>query len=268
VSTILDQLPVEFRTGSSVYRFEALDSLPSFRSFRRVKAQEANFSIVRPHRVTEAWIREKIPIQLPFVLKEARWTGQRDEPDLDVLDYQLCALYSPPPPAEDLMPLAVEAARKAHASELFDFTPMVEIDTLSGVRVALSMMRLNIGRELKGGRYMRRPLSGPEEGMKVLEEMLKRGLEEVRRKASDEDLFRRDRSLPFRDRLTQKDREIYSMIRRIVSDEGIQEVPLERILPARGGSAVSASIANLNRYGYLLLMKGGTSLRIVDLDSI
>jgi hypothetical protein len=188
--------------------------------------------------------------------------------DLDVLEYQLCALYSPTPPADDILPLAVSAIRKAHASELFDFPSMVEIDTLSGVRVALSMMRLNIGRELKGGRYMRRPLSGPEEGLKVLEDILKRGLEEVRRKASDEDLFRGDRSLPFRDRLTQNDREIYSRIRRIQTEEGLAEVPLERIIQQRGQAAAESSLANLNKYGYVLFMKGGTSLRIVDLDSI
>jgi hypothetical protein len=260
-------LPVEFRTGSPVYRFEALDTPSSMRAFRKVRSREANFSIVAPHRVTEAWSREKPPVQLPFVLRDARWTGERAGPDLDVLDYQLCALYQPLPEAEEVLPMAMEAARNAHTSELFDFPSRIEVDPLSGARVALSMMRLNIGKEFKGGRYMRRPLAAGE-GLKVLEELLRRGLEEVRRKAGDEDLFRRDRSMPFRDRLTQNDRELYSAMRRIVEEEGIQEVPVERVLPRKGRSMAEASIANLNRYGYLLLMKGGTSLRLVDLGNI
>jgi hypothetical protein len=267
-STIQGHLPIEFRTGSRFYRYEPLDTVASIRSFRRLKALEANFSLLTPHRVTETWVKERLPIQLPFVLKDSKWTGNRTEMDLDVMDYQLCALYSPMPRAEDILPLALESVKRAHTSEMFDLPAIVEVDPLSGARIALSLMRLNIGREFKGGKYMRRPVTGPEEGMKLLEELLRRGLETVRRRAQDEDYLARDRTMPFRSKLTQADKELYSLLRRIKQDEGIEDIPLDRILPAKGKGAIEASIGNLNRYGYVLLMKGGTMLRPVDLDTL
>ena len=266
--TVRQNLPIEFRTGSNVYRYEVLDTLGSMRAFRKEKAQELSYSIIKPHRVTQTWLRDRVPVQLPFVLENARLKEQVREIDLDVLDYQLCALYSPPPDAGHVLEMAKDSVKRATASGAFDMPGPFDIDPMAGLRVALSIMRLNIGREFKGTSYIRRPLSGHEEGMRVFEKVLKRGLEEVRKRMDQEDFFRMDRSLPFRDRLTEQDRMLFYEIKKEMDEKGLEEIPKESVVKGRNRLALEGSLEKLNRYGYVLFMKGGEWIRIIDLDSL
>jgi len=262
------RLPSDFLRGVGQYYFGTLNSAGAMRSFKRKEVSEASFSLVRPHRVTDSWIRERIPVQLPFVLDEAKLRDSSEVFDLDVMDYQLCALYSPPPDQELVMDLVGRTVRNTMVRESFDLPKAMEVDLLAGVREALSLMRLNVGREFKGRSYIRRPLSGHEEGLRIFEKLMKRGMEEVERKARHEDIFKGDRSMPFRDRLDGNDRELYYRIRKIIEEEGVREVPIDRLAPKKGRKAFEDSVANLNRYGYILMMKGGTTVRLVDLGSM
>jgi len=269
--SVESKLPAEFLGPGGQYMFETLDKLGNLRSFKKARTSEACFSLVRPHRVSEAWAKEGLPIQLPFVLDEARMrrnVERSDYFDLDLLDYQLCALYTPPPDQDLVMDLVRRTVKSDTIRNLFDMPGALEVDTLAGVRVALALMRLNVGKEFRGRNYIRRPLSGHEEGLRIFTALMKRGMEEVERRSRQEDLFRKDRSLPFRERLTDNDRQLYYALRRIIEEEGLQEVPLERLAPKKGRRAFDDSVVNLNRYGYLLLMRGGTTLKPVDLDSL
>lgn len=265
--SIMSNLPLEFRVpGSSVYKYMPLGSARDVASFRSDRSMEGNFTIVKPHRITDAWLRDKLPIQLPFVLIHSEYRkgkGSAEEFDLDVLDYQLSALYLPPPKPEDVEARARKAVEDAYKSEFFDLGGFGEPDPMGGVKLQLALSRLNVGREWKGRKYVRRSFLGMEKGDDLFERLLKRGYQEVRERKRDESFRERDRSLPGREKLKDRDRQIFFLLRRKAEENGIYETPREEILPGEDQRAVQESLDRLNKYGYVLYMKGGTVIKVV-----
>ncbi|MGA1822180.1 MAG: hypothetical protein ACMUIG_06615 [Thermoplasmatota archaeon] len=265
--SIMTNLPLEFRVpGSSVYKYMPLGSARDVASYRSDRSSEGNFTIVKPHRITDAWLREKLPIQLPFVLIHSEYRKEKatqEEFDLDVLDYQLSALYLPPPKPEDVEAKVKKTMERAYRSEFFDLGGFGEPDPLGGAKLQLALGRLNIGREWKGRKYVRRSFLGMDKGDDLFERLLRRGYQEVRERRRDESFKERDRSLPGREKLKDRDRRIYFLLRRRAEENGIFETPREEILPGENQMEVQESLDRLNKYGYILYMKGGIVIKVV-----
>ncbi len=262
--TVTAQLPVEFRTsGTSRYRFLTVDSLKDLIEVQSTRVEENCFSIVRPHRVSEAMRSKKVPIQLPFVLKEARLKGKPPEIDLDVLDYQLTALYTPPPTDEQVRELSERALKEAFTDAFWDAPSIGEPDPLGAVRIALALTRLNIGKQFTGEGFMRKRTDVSSDGFSVFKELLSRGLEEKGRMMREEDVFRRDRTFPWRSKLKPLDRRIYMELRETAEREGRVDFDRGSIMPGADRRKVEEALERLNRYGYVLFMKGGTVIKVV-----
>jgi hypothetical protein len=122
---------------------------------------------------------------------------------------------------------------------------------------------LSIGKEWKGRKYMRRSFLGMDKGDDLFEQLLKRGYQEVRERSMEESFKERDRSLPGREKLKDRDRRVYYLLRRKAEENGIYETPREEILPGEDQMAVQEALDRLNRYGYILYMKGGTVIKVV-----
>jgi hypothetical protein len=263
-NTIMRQIPVEFRVpGRSTYKYMPLGSIRDIRVYQRGDNPETNFTIVKPHRVSDTWLRQGMPIQLPFVISDADYRKDEGEFDLDVLDYQLSALYMPPPPSNDIERMAISAVERAHKMELFDIGGVGDPEPMGGLRLALALARLNVGREWKGREYVRSSFKGLSEGEDLFFELLRRGYEEVRDRKMEESYFDISKSLPGREKLKEKDRRIYYALRRRFEEQGIEETPREEILPGENPRLVDESLQRLNRYGYILFMKGGAVIKIV-----
>ncbi len=260
--TVLSQLPAEFRMRSgSPYQYTKVDSLSAVRSIGRNRSDEGCFTLVHPHRVTDAWTREKIPIQLPFILKEAQFRGPLPELDLDVLDFQLTALYTPPP-AEDLVEEMMMRVKERGESLMFDAVGLGQLDQMASVRIALSLARLNVGRVFRTGKYVR-PLENPlDEGERLYYALMEQGMEEVGRK-KEEERYGGMRSHPWREKLKELDRRIYYRLRISAEDMGIDRVPRDSIMPDMERRTIDKALDRLNRYGYILFMKGGTEIKVV-----
>lgn len=262
-SDVMTLLPNEFRVrGRSRYHYSPLDTVRGITSLESSRAPEECYTIVKPHRVSDAWTRQKLPIALPFILKDAVLRGKKNEFDLDVLDYQLTAMYMPPPPEKEVREMAERAVMSAHRQQLFDLGGVGEPEPLGALRLALSFSRLNVGKVLKGRRYVRASFMGLEEGERLYSILMKQGLEEVRIRA-EEERFGGMRSHPWRERLKEIDRRIYYQLRRDYEDRGLEQVPRCSILPGEDTRLVDEALDRLNRYGYVLFMKGGTEVRIV-----
>ncbi len=260
--TVLSQLPAEFRMRSgSPYYFTKVDSLTTVRSIGRNRSDEGCFTLVHPHRVTDAWTREKIPIQLPFILREAQFRGRLPELDLDVLDFQLTALYTPPP-AENMVEEMMGRVKKRGESLMFDAVGLGMPDQMASVRIALSLARLNVGRVFRTGKYVR-PLENPlDEGERLYYALMEQGMEEVGRK-KEEERYGGMRSHPWRERLKDLDRRIYYRLRISAEESGVDRVPRESIMPDIERRTIDKALDRLNRYGYILFMKGGTEIKVV-----
>ena len=262
--TIMDQIPVEFRIpGRSPYRYMSLGSVRDIRTYRKDNASESNFTIVKPHRVTDSWTMQELPIQLPFVLKDSMYRRRSKEFDLDIMDYQLSALYLPPPPSKDLEKMAEKAVRSVYRYEFFDKLGFGEPDPMGSVRLALAMGRLNVGKEWTGRKYIRKSFAGMKEGEEIFSRLMKRGYEEVGNRAREESAYDMHRTLPGREKLKERDRRIYYMLRSRAEETGLEETPRIEILPDENPALVDESLERLNRYGYILFLQGGTVIRVV-----
>jgi hypothetical protein len=264
--SIMTLLPVEFRTsGSSQYRYSSVDSLRGLIELERARVREDCYSIVRPQRISVAMRERKIPVQLPFVLRNAELKRSVNEVDLDVLDYQLTALYMPPPPEGIVVQLAEKVMRSAFEEAFFDLPGVGEPDPLSSVKLGLAVSRLHVGRQFTGSGYSRRR-TDVSEGQGLLSQLLKRGLEEMRIRMDEERVLSAERSYPWKSRLQPVDRRIYLLLREKCDEQGIGEVPRESIMPEMEERILDGSIERLSRYGYVLLMKRGTMIRPIVLD--
>ncbi|MCU0799145.1 MAG: hypothetical protein MUC62_05680 [Candidatus Thermoplasmatota archaeon] len=262
--TVTAQLPVEFRTsGTQRYRFLTVDSLKDLIEVQTTRVEENCFSIVRPHKVSETMRSKKVPIQLPFVLRDSRLKGKRPELDLDVLDYQLTALYTPPPTDDQVRELSERALKEAFTDAFWDAPSIGEPDPLGAVRIALALTRLNIGKQFTGEGYMRKRTDVSSDGFSVFKELLSRGLEEKGRMIREEDAFRRDRTFPWRSKLKPMDRRIYMELREAAERDGTFDFDRGSIMPGADRRQVEEALDRLNRYGYVLFMKGGTVVKVV-----
>jgi hypothetical protein len=79
----------------------------------------------------------------------------------------------------------------------------------------------------------------------------------------EEEIFRRDRSYPWRGQLKPLDRRIYMELRRKAEEEKVFETDMSAIMPEMDRRQVEGSLERLNRYGYVLFMKGGTVIKVV-----
>jgi len=264
--SIMTLLPVEFRTsGSSQYRYSSVDSLRDLIELEKARAREDCYSIVRPHRISAAMREKKVPVQLPFVLRNAELRRTVNDIDLDILDYQLTALYMPPPPESMVVELAEKVMKSAFEEAFFDLPGIGEPDPLSSVKLGLAVSRLHVGRQFTGSGYSRRR-TDVSEGQDLLSQLLKRGLEEMRTKMEEERVLSGDRSRPWKSRLQPVDRRVYLWLRERTETEGLEEVPRDSIMPELGERVLEETIERLSRYGYVLLMKRGTMIKPIVLD--
>lgn len=269
--TILVNLPVEFRTaGSSIYRYRSLDTLRSFFGLRSTDVKEDCYTVLRPRSMKDSlWKPRKErergsgpPVQLPFTLFDAVHTGKKVDFDIDVLEYQLSALYLPPPEEDAVEKFARDIVKDAHQDAFFDMPGLGEPDPLAPVKLGLAVSRLHIGKAFDGKGYTR-SLTDPSKGRELLEDLLKRGLETVRGRILEENMLSREKGHPWAKKLKPLDRRIYFQLRTLLEENGISEVPIESVSPDTDRRSVQESLERLNRYGYVLLMKGGTMIKVV-----
>ena len=265
--TILEQLPVEFRMkGKSPYRYTTIDSQKAFMDFNEWRATENTYSILKPVKYVERLKEKKIPIQLPFVLRDSEKREDKDGVDLDVLDYQLTALYTPPPTEESTLKMGEELAKTARGESIWDGTAVSSIDSMAPLRIGLALTRLNVGKTFDGRGYSRKP-SSLDEGSSLFRELIRRGLEEIEHRARKKEAFLEVSSHPWREKLKPADRELYYYLRTAVEETGVFDIPVDSISMELNQFELERSLERLNRYGYLLFMKGGTVIRLILTDS-
>jgi hypothetical protein len=263
--TIMDQLPVEFRMKTrSPYRYSVIDSMRSRTSFKRERAKENTFTILASStmRYSERSREEDIPIQMPFVLSDSQMTSKKEGMDLDVLEYQLSALYMPPPSEEVLAKKGEEMMRITRRESAWPGFGDVIIDPFSGIRIGLALSRLQVGKEFNGRSFSRRP-GDIEKGNELFNDLMKRGMEEIERSLKKEKMMDTTVQLPWREKLKPLDREIYFDLRKNAEDSGILDISRESIELKVPEHEVDRSLERLNRYGYILFMKGGTVIRVL-----
>ncbi|MEA3558706.1 MAG: hypothetical protein U9R75_05565 [Candidatus Thermoplasmatota archaeon] len=262
-NSIISMLPVEFRTsGSRTYRYHSVNSLKGMIQMDRAKVKEDCYSIIRPRRLKEAMKGRGPPVQLPFVINNASLLGRDQEFDLDVLDYQLTALYVPPPPEKVVEELALSTVKRSHEEAFFDMPGIGEPDAMAAVKLGLAVTRLHIGKQFTGTGFSR-TRTDPSRGREIMEELLKRGNESVRDRIKEEELFSKRSELPWRSRLKPLDKRIYYRLRSNYEESGVQDLPIEKVLPDESRPLVEDSLERLNRYGYILFMKGGTMIKVI-----
>ncbi|MBN1538621.1 MAG: hypothetical protein JW939_00620 [Candidatus Thermoplasmatota archaeon] len=261
-NTILSQLPVEFRTGgASQYKYSKIESLNDIRLVQSGRVSENCYSLV-PDRIYESMVERRIPIQLPFVVRNAEFRGLEPEIDLDVLDYQLSGLYLPPPPEKLQEEIYREIMVKLSREEFWDIRTVGEIDRTAGPRIGLALSRLFIGRRFDGRAY-RASRTDPSEAIDIIRRILGYGFENMRLKLKEEDYLRSRRSEPWRDKLRPLDKEIFIQLRTMSEEQGTDEIPRDAIMPGIGTHRVDESLERLNRYGYVLHLKGGSLIKLV-----
>ena len=263
-ASIRNLLPTEFRNGNvGPYHYSQVGNLRDLKRITRGGEQEECFTLVKPHRVSDTWRGQSVPIQLPFVLRDSILLGATTEFDLDVLDYQLSAFYLPPPKMEDAERIAGEAVKRAMDIELFDMPGIGEIEPMGAVRLSMSLFRLSVGKMFTGKGYVRRTFLRFGEGQELFVELIRRGLDEVGKRKRTEGLIRGLRTHPWRDRLKDEDRMIYAELRRRYDELGIRDTPRSDLFPDRDQRMVGRSLERLNRFGYVLFMQGGAIVRVV-----
>ncbi|MBN1390693.1 MAG: hypothetical protein JXA22_08645 [Candidatus Thermoplasmatota archaeon] len=261
-NTILSQLPVEFRTGgTSQYKYSKIEGVHDIRLIRSGRINENCYSLV-PERISGPLMERRVPIQLPFVVRNAEYRGREPEIDLDVLDYQLSGLYLPPPPEKLQEKIYKDIMDRLRQEEFWDIPCIGEIDRTAGPKIGLALSRLFIGRSFdgKGYRASRTERSGV---VGLIKNILSYGFENLRLKLKEEDYLRSRRSEPWRDRLKPLDKEIYVQLRTFHEEQGLDEIPRGSILPGVSQHRIDASLDRLNRYGYILLLKNGAIIKLV-----
>ena len=261
--TIYSQLPVEFRIkGKSPYRYSTVDSLKGLIEFEKGRSPENSYSVIKPMRYSERLKEKRVPIQLPFLLKDAELSGKKKGVDLDVLEYQLTALYTPPPSENIVKKVAADLARTSHGESIWDGTAISAIDPLSSLRIGLALSRLNVGKHFDGKGYSRRitEIGG---GRDLFRELISRGLEEVERRARKEKMVDSVGVHPWRDGLRPVDREVYFELRTRSEETGIDELKVDDIDLGLDERTLEVSLDRLNRYGYILYLKGGTVIKLI-----
>lgn len=265
--TLIAQLPLEFRVSSrSPYRYSTVDSLKGLIEFENGRAPENSYSVLKPMRYTKRLKERKVPIQLPFTLKDAEMKKKRTDIDLDILEYQLTALYTPPPSENAVMEMAKDLVRTGREESIWDGRAISAIDPLSSVRIGLALTRLNVGKQFDGTGYSRRR-SDLHDGRDLFRELLGRGLEEIERRIRKERIEQPVLDHPWRGKLKPIDREIYFELRARSESTGSDEFPVQSIdlnIPQRN---LQESLERLNRYGYLLYLRGGTIIKLIIDDS-
>ncbi|MFO8051991.1 MAG: hypothetical protein R6V01_09905 [Thermoplasmatota archaeon] len=261
--SIMNQLPVEFRSsGNRFYRYRSIDSLRAVMDQKRTHVREDCYSILKPRRMKDAMKGIGAPVQLPFTLVDSIHRNKKAEFDIDVLDYQLTALYLPPPPEKVVEDLALSTVEEAHQEAFFDMPGIGKPDQFAAVKLGLAVSRLHIGKQFTGSGYSR-TRTDPSQGKDILDRLLKKGLETVRDRIREEELLPSRKDAPWRSRLKPLDKKIYYQLRSAYEEHGIEETPIEDVLPQTERRVVEGSLERLNRFGYVLYMKGGTIIKVV-----
>jgi hypothetical protein len=262
-NTITSQLPVEFRLrGSASYRYSIFDSLRGYKDFIKERSSENAYSVIRKVKFLKTLKEVDIPVHLPFVLNNAEMTDRKGSVDLDVIDYQLTALYTPPPTDKAVGEMAERLSRAAHKEAVWDGFAATSIDPLSSLRIGLSLTRLSVGKQFDGKGFTRRP-SALGDGEKLFKELMKRGLEEVERKMRKEKIFTSMDSHPWRGKLRPLDREVFFELRTMAEETGNFDLIREGLDIGIPQHELEKALERLNRYGYILFLKGGTVIRII-----
>jgi len=261
--TIFSKLPVEFRMrGSSPYRYSTVESTPEYMNFKKYRAPENTYSVIRRVRYLKSLKRLRIPVHLPFVLKDAEMSGRPSGPDLDVLEYQLTALYTPPPDERLLKELGEKLSRDAHRNSVWDGYAVSSIDPLSSLRLTLGLTRVHIGKTFDGRGFSRK-MTDLEEGQRLFNELLSRGAEEIERRMKKERMASEEPISPWRGRLKPIDREVFFELRTRAEEQGTLEFSIDSLPVRIDRRTLEGSLERLNRYGYILFLKGGTRIRLV-----
>jgi len=261
-NTILEQLPVEFRTGGTTqYKYSKIEGLGDIKLISAKKVSENCYSLV-PDRIHEAMVERRIPIQLPFVIRNSELIDRDIEVDLDVLDYQLSGLYLPPPPEKVQEETFLELMKGLHKEEFWDMRSVGEIEPTAGPKLSMALTRLFIGRSFDGKGY-RASRTDPDEGSGIIRDILRYGFENIRLKLKEESYFRSRRSEPWRGSLRSLDKEIYIQLRNRFEENGMEEVPRHSLMPDISPFKVDQSLERLSKYGYILQLKGGAIIKIV-----
>ncbi|MGA1792866.1 MAG: hypothetical protein ACMUHM_02850 [Thermoplasmatota archaeon] len=261
-NSILGQLPVEFRTGGTAqYKYSKIEGVGDIKLIQSKKVSENCYSLV-PERVHESMVERRIPIQLPFVIRNSELVERDIAVDLDVLDYQLSGLYLPPPPEKVQEETLTEVMKRLHKEEFWDMNSIGEIEPTAGPKLSLALTRLFIGRSFDGKGY-RASRTDPTEGIEIIRSILRYGFENIRLKLKEESYFRSRRSEPWRGRLRSLDKEIYIDLRSRFEENGIEEVPRDKLMPGVNTYRIDESLERLSKYGYVLLLKGGAVIKIM-----
>jgi hypothetical protein len=262
-NTILSQLPLEFRMkGSSQYRYSIFDSLRGYRDFKKERSSENAYSVIRKIKYQKTLRKVDVPIHLPFVLNNAEMRTRKESVDLDVLEYQLTALYTPPPTEKAVSKMAEELSKAAHREAIWDGFAATTIDPLASVRIGVSLTRLSIGKQFDGKGYSRRA-SALDDGKKLFQELMKRGLEEVERRMRMEKATSDLASHPWRGKLKPIDREVFFELRTKAEQAGTFDLSRDDLDLKIPSLELDKVLDRLNRFGYVLFLKGGTIIRLI-----
>ncbi len=262
-NTILSQLPLEFRLkGSGQYRYSIFDSLSGYKDFKKERSTENAYSVIRKVKYLKTLRKVQVPIHLPFVLNSAEMMTKKESVDLDVLEYQLTALYTPPPTEKAISEMAEDLSKAAHREAIWDGFSATSVDPLSALRIGMSLTRLSIGKHFDGSGFSRKP-TGLEKGKELFSELMKRGLEEIERRMRKEKVTSSMGSHPWRDRLKPIDREIFFQLRTKAEESGNFDLKREDLDLKTPQFDLERSLERLNRYGYILFLKGGSVIRLI-----
>ncbi len=261
-NTILSQLPVEFRTtGTAHYKYSKIEGMNDIRLVRPERISESCYSLV-PDRIYEAMVSRKVPIQLPFVIRNSHFLNRNSGIDLDVLDYQLTGFYMPPPSERIQEEIFLKTMKEMKNEEFWDIKGVGELDRSAGLKINLAMSRLLMGRRFDGNGY-RPARTDPAEGLDLFRKIMRYGFENMRSKIQEEDYFRSQKTEPWRGKLKAEDKELYMKMRNIVEETGKFEFDSNLVITGRNQRSIEESLQRLNKYGYVLFMKGGSVIKLV-----
>jgi len=262
---IMAQLPLEFRTsGTAQYKYSKIENIGDIKLIGTKRIAENCYSLV-PDRIYEAMVQRNIPIQLPFVVRNAELRKREMEIDLDVLDYQLTGLYLPPPSEKVQEERFHGLIKDLKKEEFWDMGRVGELDPNAGMKIELALTRLFLGKRFKGDGYGA-SRTDTSEGIDIIRKLMRYGFENFRMKVKEEDYFRSQRTEPWREKLEPIDKEIYLELRKTNDEQGIDLVSRDSIKPGLDRAVIDGSLERLNRYGYVLQMKNGTMIKIVVTD--
>lgn len=261
-NTILSQLPLEFRTsGTQQYKYSKIEGIGDIKMISEKRVSENCYSLV-PEKIYEAMIERNIPIQLPFVIRNSELSKKETPIDLDVLDYQLTSLYVPPP-SENIQEETFQVVmNKLKNEEFWDLASVGELDRNAGLKINMAFSRLFIGRSFDGSAY-KAEMTDIDKGVEIFKQIVSYGFENIRLKVKEEDYFRSRRTEPWRARLRPMDKELYINLRTMYEEQGILQFPREEIFPKLSQFKVDESLERLNRYGYILMLKNGSIIKLV-----